>query len=95
MTTLDLRYLEQKDSTTMYTDLLIQQIHIAHIESNRRNDVMRNEQLRIARMTRPSLMALISHRIGMMLISIGERLHQEPVVRSQAHLERLSTTRAA
>jgi hypothetical protein len=95
MTTLDLKSIEKKDSPTMFTDLMIQQIHVAHLESKRRNDALRNEQLRIARMNRPSLMTLISHRIGTMLIGLGERLHQEPGVRSQAYLERLNATRAA
>jgi len=63
----------------MYTDMLMQSIRVAEIDNKRLYDRLMDEQLRIARMTRPTL----STRVGEMLISIGERLQREP--RSRAY----------
>jgi hypothetical protein len=79
----------------MFTDITIQQIEVAHLESKRRDEALLNEQLRIARMDRPSLMTLIAQRLVTMLITIGERLYREPVTCNEASFERFNATRTS
>jgi len=62
----------------MYTDIILQSIRVAEIDSKRLQDRLMDDQLRIARMSRPTF----SERVGLMLISIGERLQREPATRT-------------
>jgi hypothetical protein len=62
----------------MYTDIILQTIRVAEIDNKRIQDRLMDEQMRIARMSRPTL----SERVGQMLISIGERLQREPETRT-------------
>jgi hypothetical protein len=62
----------------MYTDIILQQIHVAEIEQKRLQTRLMNEQLRIARLNRPSLITRLTHGVGLMLISAGESLRKEP-----------------
>jgi hypothetical protein len=62
----------------MTTDIILQNVHVAQIESQRLHDRLNNEQLRIARMTRPSLLTRTANILGLMLIGLGQRLRAEP-----------------
>jgi len=63
----------------MYTDAIIQAIRVAEIDNKRIHDRLMDEQMRIARMTRPTL----GNRLGQLLVSIGQRLQQEPAPRTR------------
>lgn len=62
----------------MYTDMLMQTIRVAEIDQKRINDRLMDEQMRLARMTRPTF----PERFGRLLIGIGERLQREPAPRA-------------
>lgn len=62
----------------MNTDMILQGFRIAEIEQQRLRERLMNDQLRIARMSRPSQAARLANALGLTLISIGERLRREP-----------------
>ena len=79
----------------MFTDLMMQHLHVVRIEEERQRKMLLNEQLRIAGLTRPSLMSLITDRISTILITAGERLRREKAAHPQAQLERMRSARTA
>jgi hypothetical protein len=79
----------------MFSDLMMQHLHVARVEEERQRKMLLNEQLRIAGLTRPSLMSLITDRIGTILITAGESLRREKAAHTQAQLERIRSARTA
>lgn len=65
----------------MHTDLYLQQVHAAYLDSKRLNDALRNEQLRLAREGRPKTTTMLLARIGTAMIALGQRLQAEPAYR--------------
>jgi hypothetical protein len=62
----------------MYTDIILQNIRVAEIDNKRIQDRLNDDQVRIARLARPTR----TEQIGLMLISIGQRLQREPESRT-------------
>lgn len=66
----------------METSILLQHIQASQLDGERLQKAMHSEQLRLARATQPSLATQIRQTIGIMLIGLGERLHQAPATRA-------------
>ena len=62
----------------METSIILQHLHAAHLDQERRNQEMLNEQLRIARLTRPSTLDRLRAITGDALIALGQRLSEAP-----------------
>lgn len=84
-----------EEHTAMHTSIMLQHIHAAQLDGERLQRALHNEQLRIARETRPSLATQIRTMIGTMLISVGERLYQQPAHRTLTTSPGVTATRSA
>jgi hypothetical protein len=74
-----------KDPDVMHTPLLMLEIQANALEQERRNTQLMNEQLRLARRNDRNSVAqalvVLRHMLGVVLISVGERLLPEPADR--------------
>lgn len=71
-----------KGTQTLDTSIMLQHLHAARLDQERRDREMLNEQLRIARMTQPTTFSRFRTALGDAMISVGLRL-TEPAGRSQ------------
>lgn len=58
----------------MDTSTILQHLHAARLEQERRDREMLNEQLRIARQTQPTTLFRVRTALGTAMIAVGQRL---------------------
>lgn len=62
----------------MYTDILVQELHVRQLEQERIKDAARQDMFRLARASQPGLPIRMLSTIGTMLIAAGEILRGYP-----------------
>jgi hypothetical protein len=75
----------------MYTDILVQELHVQHADKERVKDAARQDMIRLARDGQPALPVRILDAIGVMLIAAGKALQRQPALAESERMIRTGT----
>ena len=62
----------------MYTNILVQELHIPHADNERMRDAAKQDMIQLAKAAQPALPIRILNAIGVMLIATGEFIRRQP-----------------